>query len=80
LGGWASAKALRGAKDRIKGDERILGGRDFVQEVLGNCQQQLERRYHYQAKGYDFDSLVGQVATLFGALPSVKVACGRLPR
>jgi len=34
LGGWASAKALRGAKDRIKGDERILGDGNFVQAVL----------------------------------------------
>ncbi len=34
LGGWASAKALRGTKDRIKGDERILGDGNFVQEVL----------------------------------------------
>jgi REP element-mobilizing transposase RayT len=59
LGGWASAKALRGTKGRIKGDERILGDGNFVQEVLESCQQQLERRYHYQAKGYDFDWLVG---------------------
>ena len=33
LGGWASAKALRGTKDRIKGDECILGDGDFAQEV-----------------------------------------------
>ena len=64
LGGWVPAKTLRGAKDRIKGDERILGDGYFVQEVLENCQRQLERRCHYQAQGYDFDWLVGRVATL----------------
>ena len=39
-------KPLRGTKDRIKGDERILGDGHFVKEVLESCKQQLERRYH----------------------------------
>ncbi|MFZ3046797.1 MAG: hypothetical protein WA151_12860 [Desulfatirhabdiaceae bacterium] len=35
LGGWTAAKAaLRGIKERVKKDERILGEGDFVQEVL----------------------------------------------
>jgi len=68
---------LRGAKDRIKGDERILGDGDFVQEVLESCRQQLERRYHYQAKGYDFDWLVGQVATLLGLEQDIVTRPGR---
>jgi len=79
LGGWASAKALRGTKDRIKGDERILGDGNFVQEVLESCQQQLERRYHYKAKGYGFDWLVGQVATLFGLDKNIVTRQGRYP-
>ena len=79
LGGWISAKALRGTKDRIKGDERILGDGNLVQEVLVSCQQQLERRYHYQAKGYDFDWLVGQVATLFGVDQDIVTRPGRYP-
>ena len=39
--------------------------------------QQLERRYDYQAKGYDFDWLVGQVATLFGR-PRYRYATGKV--
>ena len=31
LGGWKAAKAVGGIKDRIKGDERILGDGDFIQ-------------------------------------------------
>ncbi|MFH1075267.1 MAG: transposase, partial [Pseudomonadota bacterium] len=79
LGGWVSAKTLRGTNDRIKGDERILGDGNFVQEVLESCQQQLERHCHYQAKGYDFDWLVGQVATLFGIDKYVVTRQGRYP-
>ena len=55
LGGWSAVKALRGRADRIKGDERILGDGDFVDSVLKLGQEQLERRYQYQSKGYDFD-------------------------
>ncbi len=79
LVGWVPAKTLRGTKDRIKGDERILGDGNFVQAVLESCQQQLERRYHYQAKGYDFDWLVGQVATLLGVDRDIVTRPGRYP-
>ncbi len=54
LGSWSAVKALRGRADRIKGDERILGDGD-VDSVLKVGQEQLERRYQYQSRGYDFD-------------------------
>jgi putative transposase len=79
LGGWKAAKALRGAKDRIKGDERILGDGDFVQAVLVSCRQQFERRYQYQSQGYNFDWLAGQVATLFGLEQDTVTRPGRYP-
>jgi len=79
LGGWTAAKAWRGTTDRIKGDERILGDGDFVQTVLENCRQQFERRYQYQTQGYDFDWLVGQVATLLGLEQDTVTRPGRYP-
>ena len=79
LGGWLAVKALRGSTDRIKGDERILGDGDFVQEVLTSCRQQFERRYHYKFKGYDFDCLVNRVATLFGLEKDRVTRPGRYP-
>jgi len=80
LGGWTAAKAMRGKVERIKGDERILGDGDFVQEVLDGCQQQLERRYRLKAKGRDFDWLVGYVAKLFGLDPTTVTRPGRYPK
>jgi putative transposase len=74
-----AAKALRGAKDRIKGDERILGGGDFVAGVLETCRQQLEQRYLYQARGYDFDWLVGQVAALISIKAEIVTRRVRYP-
>jgi hypothetical protein len=67
------------AKDRIKGDKRILGDGDFAAKVLEECRQQLEQRYHYQARGYDFDWLVRQVAALSGFEPEIVTRRGRYP-
>ncbi len=79
LGGWSAAKALRKAKEHIKGDERILGDGNFVQEVLESCLQQFERRYHHQGKGHDLDWLTGQVATLLNLEQDVVTRPGRYP-
>jgi REP element-mobilizing transposase RayT len=79
LGGWKAVKALRRTKDRIKGDERILGDGKFVQSVLKSSQEQMERRYHLMAKGYDFDWLVGHVAKLLGLEQNIVTRAGRYP-
>lgn len=79
LGGWSAVKALRGRADRIKGDERILGDGDFVESVLKFGQEQLERRYQYQSRGYDFEWLVDQVARLFDMCIDKVVRPGRYP-
>ena len=79
LGGWAAVKSMRGGAERIKGDERILGDGNFVQAVLENCQQELERRYRFQARGYDLDWLVGQVASLLNLDHGVVTRRGRYP-
>jgi REP element-mobilizing transposase RayT len=79
LGGWSMAKALRGSSDRIKGDERILGDGDFVESVLKKCQEQLESRYNYRARGYDFDWLADKVALLFDIDKNSVIRPGRYP-
>jgi len=79
LGGWSAAKAFRKAKEHIKGDERILGDGNFVQDVLNVCRQQFERRYHHQAKGHDLDWLTGQVAGLLNLERDVVTRPGRYP-
>jgi len=79
LGGWVAAKAVRGGKDRIKSDERILGDGEFVTEVLESCRQQLERRYQYLAQGYDFNWLVDQVANRLSLDQQIVTRRGRYP-
>ena len=66
LGGWQQAKALRRAGIRYKGNERILGDGDFVEQVLKAADEKLERRYALEANGYDFNTVVSKVAELLG--------------
>jgi putative transposase len=44
LGGWEAVKGSRPKGERIKGDERILGDGEFVEEALTSSQECLERR------------------------------------
>jgi chromosomal replication initiation ATPase DnaA len=55
-------KALRRIGIRFKCDERILGDSEFVEQVLNEANDRLERRYALEAKGYDFGQVVQRVA------------------
>jgi hypothetical protein len=46
----------------IKGDERILGDSDFVEAVLREADEQLERRCRLKAAGFDLDQVAERVA------------------
>ena len=59
-------KALRKAGAYMKGDERILGGGDFVENMLAQAEEDLERKYRLEAEGYDFNMVVERVAHLMG--------------
>ena len=63
--GWAALKAYRRLKIHVKGDERILGDSDFVESVLEEHNERLERRYRIQMEGYDFGKIVDRVARTF---------------
>lgn len=66
LGGWSAVKALRKAGAYMKGDERILGDGDFVENMLAQAEEDLERKYRLEAEGYDFNMVVERVAHLMG--------------
>lgn len=66
LGGWSAVKALRKVGAYMKGDERILGGGDFVESILAKAKEDLELKYRLKAEGYDFDTVVGRVSELMG--------------
>jgi len=65
-GGWrAVAEQLRQG-NMIKGDERILGGSDFVMEVLEKAGEQLKKSSELKIKGVDFEAIVKRVTDCYG--------------
>ncbi|MGD8991053.1 MAG: transposase [Desulfobacterales bacterium] len=66
VGGWAALSALKDEAVRVKGDERILGDTDFVEAVLEEANEQLERRHRLKAQGFDLEQVAHRVATVMG--------------
>lgn len=79
VGGWQALKELRRRKAYMKGDERILGDSDFIQDVLQSCQDKYEHKYLLKAKGYDFDTVVARVAEALGIEKADVLSAGRQP-
>lgn len=80
LGGWKTAKIALDKMDRLKGDERILGGSDFVDEVLRHSEEELNRRDRLKRTGYGIDQLAAEVARLFDIEPARLFAAGKYPQ
>ena len=67
MGGWNMVKSSRRSRDyHLKGDERILGDSDFVESVLANQNERLERRYALKAHGLDFQEVIRRVGEVVG--------------
>lgn len=60
-----------------KGDERILGDGDFVEDVLKKAEEKLERKFHLKAQGVDCDKVVSRIADLLQISPSVVLLKGK---
>lgn len=57
-GGWEKLQPLRGHGKRVKGDERILGGSEFVQQVLKNANEEHEVKSRLLISGIDLNDLL----------------------
>lgn len=79
-GSWDAIKALRKSGIRLKGDERILGDSEFVESVLNECDERLERKYLLQTRGYDFATVVERVATLLDLDVNEIMRSGKQPQ
>ena len=76
-----SNKGWRPAKDSAhrKGDERILGGSDFVLEVMKAAGQTWERTHALKIEGVDFAAVNEHVARLFNLSPEEILLQGKYP-
>ena len=80
VGGWAAAKTLRKANALQKGDERILGDGDFVEDVLSAANEAYERKYRLKAKGIDVETIAQWAAQIAGIEPSQVWTSGKQPK
>jgi putative transposase len=64
VGGWSNLIEMRRAKVFVKGDERILGKGDFVEQVLQTSEEAFERRSLLMTQGWNIDGLADYVARL----------------
>ena len=79
VGGWKRAKTILKGQARVKGDERILGDSDFVDNVLARCHENDTRRHRLLAHGVDLDALSHAVADYFNLSSEQLYTPGRYP-
>jgi putative transposase len=65
VGGWSNLLEMRKAKVFVKGDERILGKGDFVEQILQTAGEAFDKRTSLMAQGWDIDRVAEHVAELF---------------
>jgi hypothetical protein len=80
IGGWTVLKGLRKAGIRVKGDERILGDNDFVENVLQSAEEALGLKCELISKGYDFNRVAKRVAEVMGMDVEQVTAYGKSPQ
>jgi REP element-mobilizing transposase RayT len=61
LGGWSRVLSLRGRGRKIEHDARILGGEDFVTEVLKEADKRLKRQLQSEGRKGSIDRIVKKV-------------------
>jgi hypothetical protein len=78
-GGWKEVAALRRMETQQHSDERILGDSDFVENVLKQAAENLERKHHYSRQGINFESMLQNVAQLYDLHPEDLRGNGKQP-
>lgn len=66
VGGWKGLKDLRDSGEKVRADERILGGSDFVERVLRESAEEWERKSVLRQRGRNLPGLLEKIARRFG--------------
>jgi REP element-mobilizing transposase RayT len=68
-GGWEAMVSGKSKGFRSKGDERILGSGEFIERILRESEEAMDRRFRLKLSGYDMNKLASRVKQLFGTNP-----------
>jgi len=69
--------AMRLLKVFVKGDDRILGNSDFVEQMLQEAGEVFKRKSLLKSQGWDLDKLAAHVAKLLEIDVSVVWSAGK---
>jgi len=75
LGGWAAVTALRRGREAYLGDERVLGGSEFVEQL----RQEAEAQQYFRPRGLPLARLLGLVCRHLGIAPTLLQGGSRRP-
>ena len=70
VGGWRELKGLGDQAIRVKGDDRILGRSEFVEQVLIEAEEGYEKRMLLKRTGMDLANLIEKVAACYTLDPA----------
>ena len=56
-GGWSKLAGMKRKKEYWRGDERILGDDSFVNRILSEAEERIERRDKLKREGWDLDKI-----------------------
>ena len=79
IGGWGVLKSMRRMKIHVKGDERILGDSEFVESVLQNASEHMEKQFRLKSEGLTLSKMTERVAEIFEMDKNQVVATGKQP-
>ena len=65
-GGWQGVEALKRSRDYWRGDERVLGDGDFVNQVLKISEEEMMKKERLKKAGWDIGQVVKRVCKLMG--------------
>ena len=68
---------LRRAKEYWRGDERILGDGDFVNEVIQSAEEEFTRKEELKRQGWDLARLVQEICLMLSVDPDDLYKKGR---
>ena len=77
VGGWSALISMRQTQTYQKGDERILGDGDFVEQALKAANEAMERKSALQAQGIGLDEIASRVASILNIDTAEVWALGR---
>jgi len=80
LGGWSAVKSMRKEGALQKGDERILGEGEFVENALSQAREAFEEKYALKARGIKIEQVVERVAEIVGMPASDVWLSGKQPK